>query len=114
MPSFVLRRRLSGAFYVEDAVLLAFELMVVDEKLNEFFDELLAQVIDVLNMSIAVIHLLGGDDAIVAVPAPDTLVRRHGINYRVTSVSLKNARQTFPRYIINLVALDEFPGDSSD
>jgi hypothetical protein len=51
---------------------------------------------------------------IVSVPAPDTLVRRHGTNYRVTSVSLKNARQTFPRYIIDLCPIDEFPGDSSD
>ena len=50
----------------------------------------------------------------IPIPAPETLVRRHGTNYRVTSVSLKNARQTFPRYIINLVALDEFPIDSSD
>jgi hypothetical protein len=50
----------------------------------------------------------------VSIPAPDTLVRRHGTNYRVTSVSLKNAHQTFPRCLINLVALDDFPSDSSD
>jgi hypothetical protein len=50
----------------------------------------------------------------VRIPAPDTLVRRHGTNYRVTSISLKNARQTFPQYIIDLVALDEFPPDSND
>jgi hypothetical protein len=50
----------------------------------------------------------------VPIPAPDTLVRRHGTNYRVTSISPKNARQTFPRYIIDLIALDEFRGDSSD
>ena len=49
----------------------------------------------------------------VSIPAPDNLVRRHGTNYRVTSVSLKNARQTFPRYIIDLCPIDEFPGDSS-
>jgi hypothetical protein len=50
----------------------------------------------------------------ISIPTPDSLVRRHGTNYRVTSISLKNARQTFPRYIIDLVALDEFPADSSD
>lgn len=58
---------LAGTFDVEDAVLLAFELVVVDEELNEFLDELLAQVVDVLDVSVAVIHLLDGDDAIVAV-----------------------------------------------
>ena len=47
----------------------------------------------------------------VSIPAPDTVVRRRDTNYRVTSVSVINARQTFPRYIINLVALDEFPAD---
>jgi hypothetical protein len=47
----------------------------------------------------------------VRIPAPDTVVRRRDTNYRVTSVSVINARQTFPRYIINLVALDEFPAD---
>jgi hypothetical protein len=45
----------------------------------------------------------------VAIPAPDTLLRRCGTNYRVTSVSVTNARQTFPRYIINLIPLDQFP-----
>jgi hypothetical protein len=50
----------------------------------------------------------------VAIPPPDSLVRRHGTNYRVTSISLKNARQIFPRYIINLVAVDEFPSNSGD
>jgi hypothetical protein len=53
----------------------------------------------------------------VRIPAPDTIVKRQGTNYRVTSVSVTNARQTVPRYIINLVALDafnEFPTDSSD
>ena len=47
----------------------------------------------------------------LSIPLPDTLVRRHGTNYRVTSISVKNARQTFPRYIINLVPLDQFPPD---
>jgi hypothetical protein len=47
----------------------------------------------------------------VRIPAPDTVVRRRETNYRVTSVSVTNARQTVPRYIINLVPLDEFPPD---
>lgn len=47
----------------------------------------------------------------LSIPLPDTLVRRHGTNYRVTSISVKNARQTFPRYINNLVPLDQFPPD---
>ena len=50
----------------------------------------------------------------VRIPAPDTVVRRHGTNYRVTDVSVTNARQTFPRYIIDLCPIDEFPGGSSD
>jgi hypothetical protein len=47
----------------------------------------------------------------VSIPAPDTLVRRHGTNYKVISVSVTNARATFPRFIINLRPLDEFPSD---
>jgi hypothetical protein len=50
----------------------------------------------------------------VRIPVPDTVVRRHGTDYRVTDVSVTNARQTFPRYIIDLCPIDEFPGDSSD
>lgn len=47
----------------------------------------------------------------VRIPAPDTVIRRRDTNYRVTSVSVTNARQTFPRYIINLVPLDQFPSN---
>ena len=45
----------------------------------------------------------------VRIPAPDTIVRRHGTNYRVVAVSVMNARRMFPRYIIDLQPLDEFP-----
>jgi hypothetical protein len=47
----------------------------------------------------------------VRIPAPDTVVRRRDTNYRGTSVSVTNARRTFPRYIINLVPLDQCPPD---
>jgi hypothetical protein len=47
----------------------------------------------------------------VRIPAPDTVVRRRETNYRVTSVSVTNARQPVPRFIINLVPLDQFPPD---
>jgi hypothetical protein len=47
----------------------------------------------------------------VLIPVPNTLVRRHGTNYRVVSVSLTNARRAFPRYIVDLKPLDEFPSD---
>jgi hypothetical protein len=47
----------------------------------------------------------------VRIPAPDTVVRRHDTNYRVTSVSVTNARQPLPRYIINLIPLDDFPAE---
>jgi hypothetical protein len=50
----------------------------------------------------------------VRIPAPDTIVRRRDTNYRVTSVSVTNARQPIPRYLINLIPLDEFLADSSD
>ena len=50
----------------------------------------------------------------VRIPAPDTILRRHDTNYRVVAVSVMNARRMFPRYIIDLQALDEFPNDSSD
>jgi hypothetical protein len=45
----------------------------------------------------------------VRIPAPDTVVRRRETNYRVTSVSVTNARQPVPRFIINLIPLDQFP-----
>ncbi len=45
----------------------------------------------------------------VRIPAPGILVRRHGTSYRVTDVSVTNARQTFLRYIIDLRPIDEFP-----
>jgi hypothetical protein len=48
------------------------------------------------------------------IPVPGTHVRRRGTNYRVTDVSVTNARQTFPRYIIDLCPIDELPEDSSD
>jgi len=47
----------------------------------------------------------------VRIPEPGILVRRHGTNYRVSDVSVTNARQTFPRYIINLIPFDEFPAE---
>jgi hypothetical protein len=47
----------------------------------------------------------------VRIPAPDTVVSRHDTNYRVTSVSVTNARQPLPRYIINLIPLDDFPAE---
>jgi hypothetical protein len=47
----------------------------------------------------------------VRIPEHDSLVRRHGTNYRVVSVSVTNARKTFPRYIVDLKPLDEFPSD---
>jgi hypothetical protein len=42
-------------------------------------------------------------------PAPDTLVKRKDINYRVTSVSVTRARQPLPRFIVNLVPTEESP-----
>jgi hypothetical protein len=50
----------------------------------------------------------------VRIPEPGILVRRHGTSCRVTDVSVTNARQTFPRYIIDLCPIDELPEDSSD
>jgi hypothetical protein len=48
----------------------------------------------------------------VRIPAPETIARQHATNYPVTSVSVTNARAEFPRYVINLVPVDEFPADS--
>jgi hypothetical protein len=45
----------------------------------------------------------------VRIPVPGVIVRRHGTNYRVTDVSVTNARQPFPRYIIDLCPIDELP-----
>ena len=42
------------------------------------------------------------------IPAPNTLVRRHGTNYRVHDVSVTNARQALPRFVIDLTPLDAF------
>jgi hypothetical protein len=39
----------------------------------------------------------------VSIPAPNTVVRRRGINYRVKDVSVTNARQALPRFVIDLV-----------
>jgi hypothetical protein len=41
----------------------------------------------------------------VPIPAPDTVVRRRGTNYRVKDVSVTNARQALPRFVIDLVPL---------
>jgi hypothetical protein len=45
----------------------------------------------------------------VRIPAPGIILQRHGTSYRVTDVSVTNARQTFPRYIIHLCPIDELP-----
>jgi hypothetical protein len=45
------------------------------------------------------------------IPTPDSIVKRRGTNYRVTSVFMTNAQERIPRYIVNLVPIDEFPPD---
>lgn len=47
----------------------------------------------------------------VPIPAPDSVVRRHGMNYRVTDVSVTNARQALPRFVIDLTPLGEFENE---
>jgi hypothetical protein len=42
----------------------------------------------------------------VPIPAPNTVVKRHGTNYRVNDVSVINARQALPGYVIDLTPLD--------
>jgi hypothetical protein len=44
----------------------------------------------------------------VPIPKPGTIMRRHGTNYRVIDVSVENARQALPRFVIDLMPLDEF------
>ena len=44
--------------------------------------------------------------ATTLLPAPDTIINRKGTNYRVTSVSVTNARKPLPRFIVNLIPLD--------
>jgi hypothetical protein len=46
-------------------------------------------------------------------PVLNSIVRRHGTNYRVVSIHRVEAA-TLPRYVIDLQPLDEFPADSSD
>ena len=43
----------------------------------------------------------------VPIPEPGTLVFRHSANFRVTSVSLISARNTLPRYIIDLKPIED-------
>jgi hypothetical protein len=47
---------------------------------------------------------LVGDE--IPIPAPDTFLTRRGTKYKVRSVSVTNARKTFPRYIIDLRTAD--------
>jgi hypothetical protein len=47
----------------------------------------------------------------IPIPAPDSIVRRHGTNFRVTDVSVTNARRALPRFVIDLTPLDEFENE---
>jgi hypothetical protein len=66
MPSFIRRRASPGPLTSRMRYSLPSSSWL-HEELNEFLDELLAQIVDVLNVSAAVVDLLDGDDAIIAV-----------------------------------------------
>jgi hypothetical protein len=58
--------RFAGASDIDDFVLLAGQVVIVDEELLKLFDKLFAQIIDILDMRPSVITLFDCDDAIIA------------------------------------------------
>src|ERR1700739_4150413 len=56
----------SRPFYIEDGIFFADKIVIIDEEFFKFPDKGLSQVIDVFDMSIAVILVLHGNDAVVA------------------------------------------------
>jgi hypothetical protein len=57
--------RLSRSAHIDYVVLLAAQFVIIDEELFQFTHKLLAQVVDVLDVSEAVILLLHGYDSII-------------------------------------------------
>ncbi len=58
--------RLRRSFHIENPILLSLDVVIVHKKFLQLLHKLLAQLLDMVDMSIAVIGFLDGDDPIVA------------------------------------------------